>query len=87
MTEKIFAKGIRIDTANGKGGEWGWLTMGIYLPDFEPFAQEHKKRSGWVNFTIKKSLKTGEPYIELDTWEPTQKPIEKEEITADECPF
>ena len=69
--EKIFVNGMRIERKQFQNG--GSIDkVGICVADFIQFLQQHQGPSGWVNFDIKLSQNTGQPYAELNTWKPQQ---------------
>lgn len=69
--EKIFADGLRLESAGPKAPEWVKGKISILVPKFIEFLQKHQSEKGWVNLDIKKS-KSGVLYVELNTWKPGQ---------------
>lgn len=69
QTEKVFVNGMRIERKFFNNG--GSIDkVGICVNDFMQFLQQHVGPTGWVNFDIKTSQNTGQPYAELNTWQP-----------------
>ena len=69
--DKTFVNGMRIERKFFQNG--GSIDkVGINVNDFIQFLQQHASPTGWVNFDIKTSQKTGQPYAELNTWQPQQ---------------
>ncbi len=69
--DKTFVNGMRIERKFFQNG--GSIDkVGINVNDFIQFLQQHASPTGWVNFDIKTSQKTGQPYAELNTWKPQQ---------------
>ena len=69
--EKIFASGFSF-SRNEKAPDWVVGRMSIKVDDAIAFLQEHKNEKGWVNVNVKKARKTGNHYVELDTYQPQQ---------------
>ncbi len=67
--DKVFVNGMRIERKHFNNG--GSIDkVGICVNDFIQFLQQHVGPTGWVNFDIKLSQNTGQPYAELNTWQP-----------------
>jgi 23S rRNA C2498 (ribose-2'-O)-methylase RlmM len=69
--EKIFADGFSFKR-NEKAPDFVVGRMSIKEEEGIAFIKKHVK-NGWVNFNIK-IAKSGNYYVELDTYEPTTKP-------------
>lgn len=68
--ERIFADGF-IFKRSDKAPEFVIGNVSIKVDEAITFLKNHEKK-GWVNLQIKKG-RSGNPYFELDTYEPTQK--------------
>ena len=69
--EKIFADGFSFKR-NEKAPDFVVGRMSMKVEEAVAFLRKHEK-NGWVNFNIK-TAKSGNYYVELDTYEPTTKP-------------
>ena len=67
--EKIFADGFSFKR-NEKAPDFVVGRLSIKAEDGVAFIREHEK-GGWVNLNIK-TARSGNHYVELDTYEPTQ---------------
>lgn len=65
--ERTFADGF-IFKRNEKAPEWVIGGLSIKVDEAITFLKNNEKK-GWVNLSIKKG-RSGNPYIELDTFEP-----------------
>lgn len=74
--ERTFADGF-IFKRRDKAPEWVIGNLSIKVDEAITFLKNNDKK-GWVNLNIKKG-RSGNPYIELDTYEPSGKsePAEK----------
>lgn len=68
--EKIFADGF-VFKRNEKAPDFVVGRLSIKVDDATAFIQQHEK-SGWVNLNVK-TARSGNFYIELDTFNPNQK--------------
>jgi len=68
--EKIFADGFSFKR-KPNAPDFVVGSMSVKVDEAVAFLKEHKKK-GWVNIDIK-TAKSGNLYMELDTWEPTPK--------------
>lgn len=68
--EKIFADGFSFKTRKEQP-EWVVGRVSIKLEDAIPFLKENAS-NGWVNLNIN-TARSGNHYIELDTWKPSEK--------------
>ena len=68
--EKIFADGF-VFKRNEKAPDFVVGRLSIKVDDATAFIKEHEK-SGWVNLNVK-TARSGNYYIELDTFNPNQK--------------
>lgn len=89
--ERIFASGFSFKRSE-KAPDFVIGTIGIKVSDAIEFLKTHEK-NGWVNIQAKKS-KTGNYYIELDTFEPKKgdynkknNDSKKDEEEDDDLPF
>lgn len=67
--EKIFADGFSFKR-NEKAPDFVVGRLSLKADDAVAFIREHEK-NGWVNLNIK-TARSGNHYVELDTYEPTQ---------------
>lgn len=80
--EKIFAEGFSFKR-NEKAPDFVVGRLSMKVDDAIAFLNQHKK-NGWVNLNIK-TARSGNHYVELDTYEPTNssgKPAEKKTSKA-----
>ena len=94
--EKIFADGFSFKR-NEKAPDFVVGRLSMKGDEAVAFIRQHEK-NGWVNLNIK-TAKSGNYYVELDTYEPTTKPqaeqktmpkVKKAEVvkeTEEELPF
>lgn len=87
MTDKIFAKGIRVKEI----GQFGSIKLSINSAEIFDPQNGFDEASGWGNFIINKS-KGGNLYIEVDKWKPNKNNndnnvVEFNQIDEDELPF
>jgi hypothetical protein len=82
--EKVFAEGFSFKRQDN-APDFVVGRLSVKCDEAIQFMKEHQS-NGWVNFNIKYA-KSGNPYVELDTWKPTGETashaVEKEE----ELPF
>lgn len=69
--EKIFADGFSFKR-NEKAPDFVVGRLSLKADDAVAFIREHE-RNGWVNLNIK-TARSGNHYVELDTYEPTSTP-------------
>lgn len=74
--DKVFADGI-IFKRNDNAPQWAVGKLSFKVEEAIAFLQANSKK-GWVNLNINKS-QGGKIYIELDTWEATEKSVVKVE--------
>jgi hypothetical protein len=87
IEEKIFADGFSFKRREN-APEFVVGRVSVKVDDAISFMKKHMK-NGWVNLNIKYA-QAGNPYMELDTWEPTTKAKTPETATAgdgDGLPF
>ncbi len=83
--EKIFADGFSFKTRPNQP-DFVVGRMSIKLEDALPFLKENAK-NGWVNLNIN-IARSGNPYVELDTFVPEKKQEEAEPVKTEEnLPF
>ena len=68
-TEKVFADGF-VFKMNPNSPEFVVGSLSLKADDAIAFIKERQSK-GWVNLNVK-IAKSGKPYVELDTWKPTQ---------------
>ena len=68
--EKVFAEGF-IFKMKSDSPEWVVGSLSLKVDEAIAFIQKNSK-NGWVNLDLNIG-KSGKPYVELDTWEPTKK--------------
>ena len=68
-TEKVFAEGFMFKI-NPKSPEWVVGQLSLKAGEAIAFITKHSQ-NGWVNLNVNVG-KSGKPYVELDTWKPTQ---------------
>lgn len=68
--EKIFADGF-IFKINPNSPDFVVGSLSLKAEDAIAFINSHADK-GWVNLNVK-IAQSGKPYVELDTWKPTQK--------------
>ena len=77
--EKIFADGFSFKRSE-KAPDFVVGRLSMKADDAVAFIRQHEK-GGWVNLNIK-TARTGNHYVELDTYEPTQGGAAKPAVTA-----
>jgi len=88
--EKVFADGF-VFKRNEKAPDFVVGRLSIKVDDATAFIKQHEK-GGWVNLNVK-TARTGNFYIELDTFDPSQKndaqpkAPEKLDVEDDGLPF
>jgi hypothetical protein len=80
--EKIFADGFSFKRRDN-APDFVVGSISVKVDEATTFLKDNAK-NGWVNIDIK-TAKSGKPYMELDTWEPTKKEVVTE--TKDDLPF
>ena len=68
--DKIFANGFSFKR-NERAPEFVVGSLSMKVDDATAFMREHEKK-GWVNLSVKQA-RSGNYYIELDTFEPKKK--------------
>lgn len=68
-TEKVFAEGFMFKI-NPKSPEWVVGQLSLKADEAITFITKNSQ-NGWVNLNVNVG-KSGKPYVELDTWKPTQ---------------
>lgn len=90
--DKIFADGF-LFKRNEKAPDFVVGSLSVKIDDAVAFMRKHEKQ-GWVNLSVKQA-RSGNYYIELDTFSPKKKddgnessaPSKKEEDDGDDLPF
>lgn len=76
---KIFADGLKFELPNEQVKEkapWIKGKISVKAAEFIIFLQKHQNNAGYVNIDLKKSDKTGNYYLELNSWKPKEKTID-----------
>ena len=83
MSDPVFPKGMNIKR-NPKAPDFVIGKIGIKVDEFIQFLQQKRNANGWVNIEVKKKKADGSPYLELDTWEPSnqQQPPQQQQQPA-----
>jgi len=68
-TEKVFAEGFMFKM-KPNSPEWVVGSLSLKADEAIAFVTKHSQ-NGWVNLNVNIG-KSGKPYVELDTWKPTQ---------------
>jgi hypothetical protein len=68
-TEKVFAEGFMFKM-KPNSPEWVVGQLSLKADEAIAFIQKNTDK-GWVNLNVNIG-KSGKPYVELDTWKPTQ---------------
>jgi hypothetical protein len=68
-TEKVFAEGFMFKM-KPNSPEWVVGSLSLKADEAIAFIQKNTDK-GWVNLNVNIG-KSGKPYVELDTWKPTQ---------------
>jgi len=83
--EKIFAEGFSFKKQDN-APDFVVGRVSVKCDEAISFMKEHQS-NGWINLNIKYA-KSGNPYMELDTWKPTERKEETASIQEDEdLPF
>ena len=84
-TEKVFAEGFMFKI-NPKSPEWVVGQLSLKADEAIAFIQKNTDK-GWVNLNVNIG-KSGKPYVELDTWKPTQATTSPDpEFNSEGLPF
>lgn len=86
MQDKIFPKGISIRKPSENAPDFIKSNIGINLPEFMTWAEQHTDDRGWLNLDLKLS-KEGKQYLELNTFKKTAPATEKQSIDSESLPF
>jgi hypothetical protein len=88
MSDKIFADGFHFDKPRENAPSFVLGRISVRVNDAITFLNDHKNERGFVTIDVKES-KAGNVYCELDTYRPTNKPVEypTDEINPDDIPF
>jgi len=70
MSDKIFAKGMVVKERHPKTPDYVICNLSVKVDEFIQTLQENQS-NGWVNIKCQVA-KSGKPYAEIDTWQPTQ---------------
>ena len=93
--EKVFADGFSFKR-NETAPDYVVGRLSLKVEDAVAFIKKHANSNGWINLSIMYG-RSGNPYVELDTYEPTKqddakpvkkaKPVVEEEDDQDSLPF
>jgi hypothetical protein len=93
--EKVFADGFSFKR-NETAPDYVVGRLSLKVEDAVAFIKKHANSNGWVNLSIMYG-RSGNPYVELDTYETTKqddakpvkksKPVVEEEDDQDSLPF
>jgi hypothetical protein len=83
--EKQFVNGLVFKPKSDKAPEWVLGGLSINVPAFLEWLETQTK-SQWINVQFKVG-KSGKPYAELDTWQPTDKVNIVDEQPESDLPF
>jgi len=70
MSDKKFANGLIVKERRPTAPEYVICNLSIKVDEFIQTLQENQS-NGWVNINCL-IAKSGKPYAEIDTWQPTQ---------------
>ncbi len=84
--EKIFADGFSFSTRENQP-DFVVGRVSVKVEDAIPFLKTHASEKGWVNLNILVG-RSGNPYVELDTFKPKSNTTEKvTEKVEEDLPF
>lgn len=72
--EKVFADGFRFKNPGPNAPDYIVGSLSVFVQNATEFLKTHQK-NGWVNLEIKIG-RSGNPYVELDTFVPQKKGAE-----------
>lgn len=67
--ERVFADGFSFRKPTGDAPEYVVGRLSLKVDEAIDFINKHKNANGWVNLSIMVG-RSGNPYVELDTYEP-----------------
>jgi hypothetical protein len=67
--ERVFAEGFSFRKPNPEAPEYVVGRLSLKVDDAIDFVNKHKNANGWINLSIMIG-RSGNPYLELDTYEP-----------------
>ena len=82
--EKVFAEGFSFKRQDN-APDFVVGRLSVKCDEAIKFMKEHQS-NGWLNLNIKYA-KSGNPYVELDTWKPSGEKESKPMQTAEDLPF
>lgn len=77
--ERVFADGFSFRKPTGDAPEYVVGRLSLKVDDAIDFINKHKNANGWVNLSIMVG-RSGNPYVELDTYEPKKQDDEPTEV-------
>ena len=77
--ERVFADGFSFRKPTGDAPEYVVGRLSLKVDDAIDFINKHKNANGWVNLSIMVG-RSGNPYVELDTYEPKKQEDEPTEV-------
>jgi len=79
--ERVFADGFSFRKPTGDAPEYVVGRLSLKVEDAITFVNKHKNANGWINLSIMIG-RSGNPYVELDTYEPKKDDGEPTEVKA-----
>lgn len=76
--ERVFADGFSFRKPTGDAPEYVVGRLSLKVEDAIDFITKHQNANGWVNLSIMVG-RSGNPYVELDTYEPKKQEEEPTE--------
>jgi len=70
MSDKIFANGLIVKERHPKTPDYVICNLSVKVEEFIQTLKDNES-NGWVNVKVLVA-KSGKPYAEIDTWQPTQ---------------
>lgn len=77
--ERVFADGFSFRKPTGDAPEYVVGRLSLKVDDAIDFINKHKNSNGWINLSILIG-RSGNPYVELDTYEPKKQEEEPTEV-------
>ena len=77
--ERVFAEGFSFRKPNPEAPEYVVGRLSIKVDDAIAFINKNKNANGWINLSIMIG-RSGNPYLELDTYEPKKDDGEPTEV-------
>jgi len=83
--EKVFADGFSFRKPSPEAPEFVVGRLSLKVDDAINFVNQHKNANGWINLSIMIG-RSGNPYVELDTYEPKKDDGEPTEVKPKTAP-